>query len=143
MSGGEYEIRYGDVVDRHYEELTASIAFMRKVVLPNLNGVLVEVGGLDGLEERVVQSHEHDPDAPWAKVHGVDRPQEVPTNERYHSLCLMYASGYIDAVGPLSPFTRDDARRFADHCASRGAAGKPIGVRWAEWSEKRREETGR
>lgn len=136
---GKYQID----TDYGYEGIRATIGFIRDVVLPNRTGQLILTGGLPDQEEEVIERHEHDPEAPTAKVHalppGVTEPEGPPIGGTYHGHCLMYATGCIDTLGDLSPFHRSDARHFADYCAKTPAVGVTISQRWAAWSTATRE----
>ncbi len=57
---------------------------------------------------------------------------------------LWYAYGFIDCIGGLSPFDREDAIAFADwhETESVKPGHHPIAKSWEKWSAQRRQEKG-
>lgn len=143
-----YIIRQADgtTLDCGDDTVLAAVTFMRRVILPNVDGTLIEAGGLDGLEERIVTSHEHDPDAILAKVHALrsvvaDAPEAmVPDSYRKH--CEFYAYGRIDEMGELGPFRRADAVMFGAWASTTPAPGERIQTRWEKWAAGERLKRG-
>ena len=66
-------------------------------------------------------------------------------DDRRHA-AYWYARGFIECVGPLSPFGEGDAVAFADwhvETANDGDRIRGITQQWAEWTAQRRKETGK